>query len=271
MMPLDLVAEVTCFFFVVLAKSKQILAGPNSGLAHQHPGILHQIEHAEGMRKIGGHGVQIAIIDPEQRIARMRETDVIEHAAEIVDRVDFDQGRHPQFGGEDLEIDHLTLAQTFGDQQDRVGPRRPGFPDLIFVDDEVFSEHRKRHPVLDPLDESEIASEVMLVGEATDRRRPARVVAFGDVGRIEVLPDHARGGALALHFGDHAKVSRFSVGHHRPKEVSWPLQVRDAILDRLERGPRSGFFHFDPLSGHDLVEHAGHDGTGYPDEESERT
>ena len=161
----------------MFAETTQVVGGADSGLAHQHPRILHEIQHPEGVREVGGHGGEIAVVHAQQRIAGVGEAHVVQDPVEVVDRVHLDERGHAEFGREDLVVDDLPFAQHLRDEQDGIRAGGPRLPDLVLVDDEVLAKHRERNSILDAEDVPEIAPEVVRIGEAGDRGRTARVVA----------------------------------------------------------------------------------------------
>ncbi len=70
-------------------KSQQVFRRSDARLADQDPRVFNQIGHSQRMIDVSFHRAQIAIVDAEQGITRMRKSDMVEDSAEIFCVVDF--------------------------------------------------------------------------------------------------------------------------------------------------------------------------------------
>ena len=141
------------------------------------------------MREVGLHGLQVAVVDAQQRVAGVGEADVVADLQQPVDVMGLDDGRHVQLAGQDHHVQQMAFLDHVGDEQQGVGAGGSRLPDLVLIDDEVLAEHGQRHRLADLLDVPEVPAEVPFVGEARNRGRSGLVVLSGDADRIEVVAD----------------------------------------------------------------------------------
>ena len=105
----------------VVAKAGEVRGCRDARLAHKGRGVVDEVGHAKRVRDISLHRAKIAIVDPKERVARVREPNMIDHAVQVGGIVNFEQRGHPEFDRKDLEIDDLALREALGDEEDRVG------------------------------------------------------------------------------------------------------------------------------------------------------
>ena len=86
---------------------------------------------------------------------------MIAHAHQVVHVVHFDQARQVQFSRQDLQVDQLARLQALGNQQHRVGARRPRLVNLVRIDDEVLAQDRQLHRVAHRLDVLQLSLEIL--------------------------------------------------------------------------------------------------------------
>src|SRR5699024_7721116 len=79
--------------------------------------------------------------------------------------VGLDERRHAQFAGQSVELAQLHRIEGGDDEQDDVGPVRPGLVELVFVDHEVLAQGRDVHGRAHGIEVVETAGEAAGLGE----------------------------------------------------------------------------------------------------------
>ena len=134
--------------------------------------VVQQARQPGGRSDVHLHRRQVAVVDPQDAVALLREPDQAADRQQRIHVVDLQQHGHAQLARGDHQVHQVARRQRLGDQQDRVGPGGPRLVHLPQIDDEVLAQHRQRHRLLDLCDVFEPALEVLLVGQDADRRRP---------------------------------------------------------------------------------------------------
>lgn len=106
----------------------EVLGFGDAGFGDEDGGVFDHVDEAQGVGDVGGHALEVAVVDAQQGVARFGEADVGQDAEEVVGGVDLEQDGELELVGEDHEVEQFGLAQAFGDEEDGVGPRRRGFP-----------------------------------------------------------------------------------------------------------------------------------------------
>lgn len=153
----------------MLTQSREVSGGGDSRFTHQHAWVLDEVGHPKRMVDVCLHRAKVAIVDAKQRISRMGKPNMVDDAVEIVGIVNFEQSRHAQLDAENLKVDNLTLAQTLGDEQERIGASGSSLPDLIGVDNEILAKHRQGDRISNRVNELKFAAEIFVIGEARNR------------------------------------------------------------------------------------------------------
>ena len=200
------------------------------------------------------HRPQVAIVDSKKRVARVRETNDVDRAQQMIDIVHLEERSHAQLGGENLKVDDVALGNSLGDEEDRIGTSGARFPDLIDIDDEILAKHGQLDRVANHVDVFELAAEVMLVGETGDRAGTVGGVGLGNGDGVEVLADHSRGRAFALDLGDDMGQVGMPAVDKCLEKVAWSAQLRDALLKNLERNRLAGESDLDGFSRDDVLQ-----------------
>ena len=123
-----------------------------------------------------------------------------------------------------LHLGHQAILKAGGDQQHTVRSKSARLVDLVRIDHEVLAQHRQRAAGACLLQVIGLALEELAVGQHRQAGRADLAVALGvalrDVGRDEILADHALAGAGLLDFGDHAGLALVDLGAQRAHEVA---------------------------------------------------
>lgn len=238
----------------VCAQAAQIVGRANATLSNDDAGVLEQLRKPHRMLDGSLHRPQVAIVDSKKRVARVRETNDVHRAQQMIDIVHLEERSHAQLGGENLKVDDVALGDGLGDEEDRIGTSGARFPDLINIDDEILAKHGQLDRVANHVDVFELAAEVMLVGETGDRAGTVGGVGLGNGDGVEVLADHSRGRAFALDLSDDMGQVGMPAVDQRLKKVAWSAQLRDALLKNLERNRLAGASDLDGFSRDDVLQ-----------------
>jgi membrane protease YdiL (CAAX protease family) len=238
----------------VCAQAAQIVGRANATLSNDDAGVLKQLRKPHRMLDGSLHRPQVAIVDSKKRVARVRETNDVHRAQQMIDIVHLEERSHAQLGGENLKVDDVALGDGLGDEEDRIGTSGARFPDLINIDDEILAKHGQLDRVANHVDVFELAAEVMLVGETGDRAGTVGGVGLGNGDGVEVLADHSRGRAFALDLSDDMGQVGMPAVDQRLKKVAWSAQLRDALLKNLERNRLAGASDLDGFSRDDVLQ-----------------
>ena len=238
----------------VRAQAAQIVGRANATLSNDDAGVLEQLGKPHRMLDGSLHRPQVAIVDSKKRVARVRETNDVDRAQQMIDIVHLEERSHAQLGGENLKVDDVALGNGLGDEEDRIGTSGARFPDLIDIDDEILAKHGQLDRVANHVDVFELAAEVMLVGETGDRAGTVSGVGLGNGDGVEVLADHSRGRAFALDLGDDMGQVGMAAVDKCLEKVAWSAQLRDALLKNLERNRLAGESDLDGFSRDDVLQ-----------------
>ena len=238
----------------VRAQAAQIVGRANATLSNDDAGVLEQLGKPHRMLDGSLHRPQVAIVDSKKRVARVRETNDVDRAQQMIDIVHLEERSHAQLGGENLKVDDVALGNSLGDEEDRIGTSGARFPDLIDIDDEILAKHGQLDRVANHVDVFELAAEVMLVGETGDRAGTVSGVGLGNGDGVEVLADHSRGRAFALDLGDDMGQVGMPAVDKCLEKVAWSAQLRDALLKNLERDRLAGESDLDGFSRDDVLQ-----------------
>lgn len=238
----------------VCAQAAQIVGRANATLSNDDAGVLKQLGKPHRMLDGSLHRPQVAIVDSKKRVARVRETNDVDRAQQMIDIVNLEERSHAQLGGENLKVDDVALGNSLGDEEDRIGTSGARFPDLIDIDDEILAKHWQLDRIANHVDVFELAAEVMLVGETGDRAGTVGGVGLGNGDGVEVLADHSRGRAFALDLGDDMGQVGMPAVDKRLEKVAWSAQLRDALLKNLERNRLAGESDLDGFSRDDVLQ-----------------
>ena len=238
----------------VCAQAAQIVGRANATLSNDDAGVLKQLGKPHRMLDGSLHRPQVAIVDSKKRVARVRETNDVDRAQQMIDIVNLEERSHAQLGGENLKVDDVALGNSLGDEEDRIGTSGARFPDLIDIDDEILAKHWQLDRIANHVDVFELAAEVMLVGETGDRAGTVGGVGLGNGDGVEVFADHSRGRAFALDLGDDMGQVGMPAVDKRLEKVAWSAQLRDALLKNLERNRLAGESDLDGFSRDDVLQ-----------------
>lgn len=238
----------------VCAQAAQIVGRANATLSNDDAGVLEQLGKPHRMLDGSLHRLQVAIVDSKKRVARVRETNDVHRAQQMIDIVHLEERSHAQLGGENLKVDDVALGDGLGDEEDRIGTSGARFPDLIDIDDEILAKHGQLDRVANHVDVFDLAAEIMLVGETGDRAGTVGGVGLGNGDGVEVLADHPRGRAFALDLSDDMGQVGMPAVDQRLKKVPWSAQLRDALLKNLERNRLAGASDLDGFSRDDVLQ-----------------
>ncbi len=238
----------------VRAQAAQIVGRANATLSNDDAGVLEQLGKPHRMLDGSLHRPQVAIVDSKKRVARVRETNDVDRAQQMIDIVNLEERSHAQLGGENLKVDDVALGNSLGDEEDRIGTSGARFPDLINIDDEILAKHWQLDRIANHVDVFELAAEVMLVGETGDRAGTVGGVGLGNGDGVEVLADHSRGRAFALDLGDDMGQVGMPAVDKRLEKIAWSAQLRDALLKNLERNRLAGESDLDGFSRDDVLQ-----------------
>ena len=238
----------------VCAQAAQIVGRANATLSNDDAGVLEQLGKPHRMLDGSLHRPQVAIVDSKKRVARVRETNDVDRAQQMIDIVHLEERSHAQLGGENLKVDDVALGNSLGDEEDRIGTSGARFPDLINIDDEILAKHWQLDRIANHVDVFELAAEVMLVGETGDRAGTVGGVGLGNGDGVEVLADHSRGRAFALDLGDDMGQVGMPAVDKRLEKIAWSAQLRDALLKNLERNRLAGESDLDGFSRDDVLQ-----------------
>lgn len=238
----------------VCAQAAQIVGRANATLSNDDAGVLEQLGKPHRVLDGSLHRPQVAIVDSKKRVARVRETNDVHRAQQMIDIVHLKERSHAQLGGENLKVDDVALGNGLGDEEDRIGTSGARFPDLIDIDDEILAKHGQLDRVANHVDVFDLAAEIMLVSETGDRAGTVGGVGLGNGDGVEVLADHPRGRAFALDLGDDMGQVGMPAVDQRLKKIAWSAQLRDALLKNLERNRLAGASDLDGFSRDDVLQ-----------------
>ncbi len=136
----------------------------DAAFAHQDASILDQFGHAKRRAKIGFEGAEIAVVDPQQAVRPMRKAyHPVAHAHQAFKVVNFNQARQMQFRRKDLQVDQFAGFKAFGNQQNRIRPRRPALVNLVGVNNEILPQYRQPHLIPNGMDVFQFALKILLI------------------------------------------------------------------------------------------------------------
>lgn len=162
-------------------ESIHICAGLDAGFADEDGGVVDEIQEAEGVVEIDVHAGEIAVIDAQEGVGGVWKADVGANADEVFHGVDLQEDGEAKFVSQDHHVDELAFAQTFGDEEDGIGPGGAAFVQLPGIDEEVFAEDGDGDGVFDTFKEGEVATEKVFIGEAGDRPCAGAFIPLCDV------------------------------------------------------------------------------------------
>ena len=142
--------------------------------------------------------MQVAVVDTHQRCV-----EGFQRALKLIAIMDFNQHIQPDTFGYSRQFGHFHVVQRGDDQQHTVGAQCPGFDDLVRVDHEVLANHRQGAGRTRLLQVRIGALEVVDIGQHGQASCTARLVALGNLGRHEVLANHAFARRSLFDFGNH--------------------------------------------------------------------
>ncbi len=85
------------------------------------------------MGYVGGHCLQVAVVDAQHHVTRVWEADMWAYLEQVFNVVYFDQGSHLEFGSQDEHVNQPGLTEAFGDEKYCIGTCSTSFVDLIRV------------------------------------------------------------------------------------------------------------------------------------------
>ena len=217
----------------VRPQSLQIFGSRDSRFADENPRIFHQVCHTHRVIQVRFHRPQISIVDSEERIARVRKPEMIQYSAKIFCVVHFQQNGHSQFDAENLKVDDLAFAQTFGDQQDCIRASGSRFPDLICIDNEILAQHRKGYRISNGVYVFQFSAEICRIGQARDRSGTTRVILSCDGDRIEIFADDSRRWTFVLDFSNQSSARCVPVVENSLEKIPRPAKFGDSLAEFL--------------------------------------
>ena len=98
------------------------------------------------------------------------------------------------------------MDQALGDQQYAICTRGAGFQNLIWIDDEIFSQHGQRYCPPHCDQKIEMALKVFFVGEDAQAVCPVLFIDASNFNRIKIGPNQPGGGGRLLDLGDQSQM-----------------------------------------------------------------
>ena len=162
-------------------------------------------EDAGCMPRIDLEGLQVPVVHAEHPGPRR------EGAPEFFLGVHLHERVHAEFFCERAQILHLRRLEDGRYQQNGVRTARAGLENLVFGEDELFSEHGQAHRAAHLFQMRHFAEKSPPLGEHRYGGGPTRLIGPGDFGRLERLGDLPLGGRGLLHLGDDAHPGAFGI------------------------------------------------------------
>ncbi len=204
----------------------------------------------QGVFEVGLERAEVAIVDANE-IGPGGE-----NARELIGIMEFDEGVHFEPMGAGEQGTEQLVVEDLGDEQDAVGSGHAGFHDLVFVDQEIFTEQREDDGGADAGEIGQVALEVRDVGENRETGRTVCLIGASDRDGVEIGANEAGGGAGFLDLGDE---SDGAGAGERGAKGTRRRGLNGLGLQLLDRHAETGSLDFAMLGGHDLVKDAWHE------------
>ena len=98
----------------------EVLGFGDAGFGDEDGGVFDHVDEAQGVGDVGGHALEVAVVDAQQGVARFGEADVGQDAEEVVGGVDLEQDGELELR---FEYRPATLEDWPADQRD--GKKKP--------------------------------------------------------------------------------------------------------------------------------------------------
>ena len=199
----------------------------------------HQRRQPVGYRQVGGEGVQIAVVDPDDLGAG------VQRHIEFAFVVDLHQALHPVCLGCFQQFLQLAWLQDGHDEQQSVGPGGPGLHYLVGVEYEIFAQHRGTLGRSGRFDLAQVVEFPLEpgVGQARNGGCPVACVGLGQLQMVEVRHEKSPGGRGLLHLGDESHSS----AQQRPGKVKGPRLGGGSLLQVSQGHLRLALCQLDAL------------------------
>ena len=233
------------------AQAGDVLAGVHTALRHQQPVGRDERPQTQRRLEVRAEGAQVPVVDADEGGVDG------ERPVQLLLVVHLHQHVHVQVRGEPGELAQLRVAERRDDEEHAVGPDGAGLVHLVFVDDEVLAQDRETAGGPGGDEVFVGALEELAVGQHREARSPARLVAAGDRGRVEVLPDHARTRGGLLHLRDDARAPGADRLAERLRERADRRGPLDAPAQLPQRGPLGPLGDLARLVGENAAQNVG--------------
>ena len=195
---------------------------------------------------------QVAVVDAPQRRG---------HVAAFFQLgriVQFQQYGHAQFVGNGFKTLKLPGFQCGGNQENRIRTPRARLIDLVFVDDEIFTQDRQRHGRTRLFQILGRALEIRFVRQHGQTGRAGFFIGNGDFGRMKIRTDQAFARAGFFDFGNNGRqILRVFFTDRADKAANRRSSLRLGFDVFQGNGGFLGGYFF-CFGGKDFVENIGH-------------
>ncbi len=171
-------------------------AGEESTLAHHDGAGRDHRKQREGCFNPGLEGSEVSVIDPDHRNSERQR------AIELLALMDLHQRSQADPLGRVEEIAESGWLQSGHDEKHRVGPSGPRFPELVLIEDEIFSQEREIDRCPSLFEEVEVTLEIVLIGQDRQGSRAVGGVGSGEAQWIEGVGQDTPGRGSLFHLGN---------------------------------------------------------------------
>ena len=207
----------------------QVGARRQAALGHEGAVLGRMRDKVVCPREIDGEVAQVAVVDADQ--PRLQ----LQRAVQFGAVVDLHQHVHAAIHRRRLDLGRLRVVERGHDDQNGVGTDRPRLGRLPRIDQEILADDGQ-------VDGGACGDQIgvgppepMLVGQHRQAGGTAGGIGAGVRGRIEILADHALGGARLLDLGDQREAGR-GLRVQRGAKPAWLRDGGDPGVEVAQRG-----------------------------------
>ena len=190
--------------------------------------------------------LEIAGVDADDLRPRMART------VDFLTRMGFDQCGHAQIVGELHQLGEAVIVKRRDDEEHQIRSMRPGFPDLVFIGDEVLAQHRNMHGLAHLVEIDKAAEESTPFRQHGDCACSPGLVFACQRGRIGNIGQMPFGRRCAFDFRD----DRYGIGAFEPfRGVKCRRPRLREPFELIERRALRTFMHVLCGSCHKIVKY----------------
>ena len=197
--------------------------------------------------------MQVTVIHADQR-----RVEGLQRSLQLIAIVHFHQHIQADALGHGRQLGHLHVIQRGDDQQHAVGAQGTGFDDLVRIDHEILADHRQLARGTRLLQEQVGTLEEVDIGQHGQASRPALLIADGDLGRDEVLTDHAFARRGLLDLGDHGWLLELGLGDQGIGETARRTSAFRLCFQLGQTHTGAALGNFFGLAGQDFFQNGRH-------------